>query len=93
MAVWNFPANLYMYSERMVQTVYNLVLDKGHIVDVEGILACTLAHGMDGPIIGHPFFGTDKVVFDLMKVPRWGEGRPTFTNLVAVKDPVYKYGC
>ena len=85
--IWTFPADLYFYSERMVQTVYNLVLDRGHIVDVEGTLACTLAHGIGGPVIGHPFFGTDKVVMDLMRVPGWSEGRPTFTNLVAVKDP------
>ena len=84
---WKFPGNLYMYSERMVQTVYNLVLERGHIVDVEGTLACTLAHGFEGPVIGHDFFGTDKIIMDLMKVPGWGEGRPTFTNLVAVKDP------
>jgi hypothetical protein len=84
---WKFPGNLYMYSERMVQTVYNLVLERGHIVDVEDTLACTLAHGFEGPVIGHPFFGTDKIIMDLMKVPGWGEGRPTFTNLVAVKDP------
>ena len=84
---WIFPADDYFYSERMVQTVYNLVLERGHVVDVEGVLACTLAHGFEGPVIGHDFFGTDKVIEDLKKVKGWKEGRPTFTNLVAVKDP------
>jgi len=84
---WVFPADLYFYSERMVQTVYNLVLDKGHVVEVEGTLACTLGHRFKGPVIEHPFFGTDRVIEDLTKVRGWSEGRPTFTNLVAVKDP------
>jgi hypothetical protein len=84
---WIFPADDYFYSERMVQTVYNLVLERGHVVDVEGVLACTLAHGFEGPVIGHDFFGTDRIIEDLKKVKGWKEGRPTFTNLVAVKDP------
>lgn len=86
--VWRFPADLYFYTERMLQTVYNFVLETGHIVDVEGIQACTLAHGITGPVIGHDFFGTQAVVEDLKKVAGWDEGRPTFTKLVAVKDPV-----
>ena len=85
---WKFPADLYFYSERMIQTVYNLVLNRGHIIDIEGTLACTLAHGFGGPVIEHPFFGTDRVIMDLMKGRGWSEGRPTFTNLVAVKDPI-----
>ena len=85
---WKFPATLYMYSERMVQTVYNLVLTNGHIVNAGGVLACTLAHGFTGPVIGHDFFGTNKVIHALMRLDGWEKGRPTFTNLVAVKDPV-----
>jgi len=84
---WVFPADIYFYSERMVQTVYNLVLERGHVIDIEGVLACTLGHGITGPVIGHPFFGTERVIEDLTKVKGWNEGRPTFTNLVAVKDP------
>lgn len=84
---WVFPADLYFYSERMIKTVYNLVLERGHIIDVEGILTCTLGHGITGPVIEHPFFGTDRVIEDLKKIKGWSEGRPTFTNLVAVKDP------
>jgi hypothetical protein len=33
------------------------------------------------------------VVDDLKKLPGWAEGRPTFTNLVAVKDPVTNVVC
>ena len=84
---WVFPADLYFYSERMIKTVYNLVLERGHIIDVEGVLTCTLGHGITGPVIEHPFFGTDRVIENLKKIKGWKEGRPTFTNLVAVKDP------
>lgn len=83
---WSFPASLYFYTERMLQTVYNLVLDKGHIVNVEGFDCVTLGHTFTEPVVAHPFFGSNKVIEDLKKVAGWAEGRPTFTNLVAVKD-------
>jgi len=85
---WIFPADLAFYSERMIQTVYNLVLDSGHIIDIEGIKACTLAHGFEEPVVQHPYFGTAAVIDDLKKVPGWDIGRPTFTNLVTVRDKV-----
>ena len=86
--VWQFPASLYFYTERMLQTVYNLVLDNGHIINVEGFDCITLGHGFTEPVAAHDFFGTQRVIDDLKKLPGWDEGRPTFTNLVAVKDPV-----
>lgn len=86
--LWQFPASLYFYTERMLQTVYNLVLDNGHIVNVEGFDCITLGHGFTEPVAAHDFFGTQRVIDDLKKLPGWAEGRPTFTNLVAVKDPV-----
>ena len=90
---WKLPAEIAFYSERMLQTVYNLVLDSGHIVNVEGFDCVTLAHGFTEPVVAHEFFGTQRVVDDLKKLPGWAEGRPTFTNLVAVKDPVTNVVC
>jgi hypothetical protein len=63
-------------------TVYNLVLDKGHIIRTAGgVRACTLAHGYTGPIIEHPFFGTKAVIDCLSLCPGWSEGRPVYKNL------------
>jgi hypothetical protein len=85
--VWHFPADLVSFRDRPLQVVYNLVLDSGHIVYANGVEACTLAHGFtDSPVIEHPFFGTERVLVDLAQVPGWANGRPTFQNLVAVRD-------
>ena len=63
-------------------TVYNLVLDKGHIIRTAGgVRACTLAHGFDEPVIAHPFFGTKAVLDCLALCPGWLEGRPVYKNL------------
>ena len=64
-----------------INIVYNLVLTNGHIIDVGGIKACTLAHGFKGPVIEHPFFGTDAVINDLKKCDGWASGYPTYKNL------------
>lgn len=87
---WCFPAQLAPYTSRPIKTVYNLVLSEHHIVYVEGYQCCTLGHGFRGPIIEHEFFGTERVIECLKKQPGWESGRPTFTNLVAVRDPVSK---
>jgi Hint-domain/VWA / Hh protein intein-like/von Willebrand factor type A domain/U-box domain len=72
--------------------LYNLVLDLGHIIHVtnpgsnlEGIEACTLAHGFKGPVIEHPFFGTEAVVECLSKAKGWERRMPYFVDLQVVR--------
>lgn len=85
--IWQFPAQFAGCRERLLQVVYNLVLSSGHIVYAEGYEACTLAHGFtDSPVVQHDFFGTERVLQDLAQVPGWEVGRPTFQNLVAIRD-------
>jgi hypothetical protein len=84
--VWAFPAHLNGFSDRLVQTVYNLVLTRGHIIDIEGIQCVTLAHGFAEELVAHAFFGTQAVVDCLQKQPGFAEGRPVYTNLVGDKN-------
>jgi hypothetical protein len=85
--VWKFPAEIAGYSDRLISTVYNLVLDTGHIVNADGWEAVTLGHGFTDPVVAHSYFGTDRVINDLMKQNGWSEGRPTYINLTAIKSP------
>jgi len=54
--------------------LYNFVLDKDHCVIINNIQCCTLAHNFKGDIIEHDFFGTYKVINDLIKMPGWEHG-------------------
>jgi hypothetical protein len=85
--MWTFPASIVPYASRPIRTVYNFVLDDAHIVDVEGYKCCTLGHGFKGPVIEHEFFG-DKVINNLKRIRGWETGRPTFLNLIAVRDTI-----
>ena len=83
---WVFPSDISQYTDRLISTVYNLVLADGHVVNVEGYLCITLAHGFTEPVAEHSYFGTGAVIDDLEKQPGWAEGRPVFKNLVATRD-------
>ena len=69
-----------------VLNLYNLVLVSGHIIDAGGVLACTLAHGFKGPVIEHPFFGTEAVVECLSKAKGWVRKMPYFIDLEVVRE-------
>jgi hypothetical protein len=83
---WQYPADIAGYHDRLISTVYNLVLDSGHIVLADGWEALTLGHGFTEPVAAHPYFGTQRVVEDLKKQPGWEIGRPVYRNLKAAKD-------
>jgi hypothetical protein len=85
---WIFPADLVPLQDRLIDTVYNLVLSSGHIIDVEGYECVTLGHGFQEPTVKHEFFGTQAVIDDLKKLPGWSDGRPVFKNLVTMRDDV-----
>jgi hypothetical protein len=85
---WYFPADRHGYKEYEISTVYKIVLNKHHIVIVEGVEAITLGHGLTDPVVSHSYFGTTAVIDDLNKQPGMEHGRPTYTNLVAIRDPV-----
>jgi hypothetical protein len=83
-----FPNDLRQSVEHDINTVYNLVLDKEHIVSINSILCVTLGHDIHEGIVEHEYFGSQKVIEDLKKCEGWNIGRPTYKNLVSVKDSI-----
>lgn len=75
---WVFPKKLEPISKLITKEcdyVYNIVLDKGHIVNIGGILCCTLGHNFtDNDVIKHDFYGTDKVIHELSDKNGWEDG-------------------
>ena len=83
---WVFAAHVHGFYDRHVPTVYNLVLSRGHVIEVEGVECVTLAHGFVEPVLKHDFFGTHAVVESMQRQPGFTEGRPVFENLVATRN-------
>jgi len=80
---WVFPIDVDQGGQREYecQFVYNFVVDTGSIT-INGVEACTLGHnfkgsGDDKDVIEHAYFGTTKIVDDLMKMSGWKQGSVT----------------
>lgn len=72
---WRFPLMCGTRVLRRCEAVYNLLLDCGHVIDVGGVAAVTLAHGLQGPVVGHDFWGGEAVVRRLRDADGWEQGR------------------
>ena len=88
---WHFPADLAPVQRVATDAVYNVVLEAGHMVVVNGVPACTLAHGFTGPVVGHPYFGARvpghrHVLDDLAASPGFAEGRVVLSNVVVHRN-------
>jgi len=60
--------------------VYNFVLERCHIVLVDGVECVTWGHGIDEDVVSHSYYGTDEVISDLSKLPGWDQGFVTVSG-------------
>ena len=95
-AAWQFPAEIegLTQKEEVVNFYYNMVLETGHVVQLGGSGSglgwetCTLGHGFtDGPVITHPYFGTEAVLKDLQAARGWDEGLVVLNAARTRRDP------
>ncbi len=61
------------------------------VVIINGIMTCTMGHGMTGPVIGHPYFGRREpghrnILDDIETQPGWSTGYITWSNLTVTHD-------
>jgi len=54
--------------------VYNLILDSCHVVLVDGVECATWGHGLQGDVVGHAFFGTQRVLRSVARLQGWEAG-------------------
>ncbi len=84
---WIFPNQLVKPEKQYLDIVYNLVLEKDHVVYFGCLEACTLGHMMkDNDVISHPYYGTDKVIKDLEEIPGYILGEITIKGYKATSS-------
>jgi hypothetical protein len=76
---WVFPNDA---SEDVVykscDRVYNFLLDTHHVAVINDVECICLAHGIIGDVVAsHEYYGSQRVVSDLMILPGWSEGNVT----------------
>ena len=84
---WSFPVDLGLAQNMPCDAVYSFLTESRDSIIVEGIIFATFAHGLEGPVIGHPFYGTEKVVEDLKMLPGWNNGEVVITGNLVKRDP------
>lgn len=86
---WKFPINLDCFHSSYIEDeyVYDFILDKHHTVELNGLYAVTLNHGIfDTRVVSHEYFGTNRVENDLMKHPDYQTGYITLDSWEFVRD-------
>jgi len=72
---WSFPGDLHPWQlDTPCDAVFNFVLSQGHVMMIEGVECVTLGHGFTEPVVSHKYFGTERVVSDLQRMPGWNKG-------------------
>ena len=71
---WIFPIEHFKPVKKYIDAWFNLVLNKKHEVNLNGIKAITLGHNRSDGILKHSYFGTEKVIKALKKYDGYKNG-------------------
>lgn len=87
---WKFPGNISRPLERVCSAVYSFLLetDDEHVMIINNIECISLAHNIDKPVASHNYFGTNKVVDDLIKMQGWDIGLIEIDKNNIIRDAI-----
>jgi hypothetical protein len=75
---WVLPGEMWNPSQHGVANpsglVYNFVLDRCHVLLIDGVECVTWGHGIEDDVVRHPYYGTSEVITDLSRLPGWDQG-------------------
>jgi hypothetical protein len=84
--IWVPACTLAPVEAMHMPVVHNLIVSKGHILDIDGTLTVSLGHGLTIEGVEHAFFGSkDKILEAIAQQPGFAAGRPAFKNLQATR--------
>ena len=69
---WHMPGKLDIAEDFELEKpvyIYNFVLDRSHILLVNGYECITLGHDLKDEFIQHPFYGTERITNSLLTLP------------------------
>ena len=71
---WQFPCSIAQPSATLCSAVYSFVLSEGHLMNINEVTCVTLGHNFQGDVVGHTYFGSQKVIEDLKSMEGWDMG-------------------
>ena len=87
---WEFPIYIddYQCENFKCEAVYSFLLENGYTITINNTVCITLGHNLTGEVISHPYFGSKRVVEDLVRLSGWDNGLITITPDRIQRDPV-----
>eukprot|EP01118_Nematostelium_gracile_P010580 TRINITY_DN3664_c0_g1_i1.p1 TRINITY_DN3664_c0_g1~~TRINITY_DN3664_c0_g1_i1.p1 ORF type:complete len:804 (-),score=283.41 TRINITY_DN3664_c0_g1_i1:97-2508(-) len=85
---WKFPCDVGQLFDRPCEAIYTFVLNRSHSMIIDGMECVTMGHDFQGPVISHPYFGSQKIVSDLSTLRGWKEGLVQLNQDSFVRDEV-----
>lgn len=72
---WKYPEDVGDIKRCECKSVFSILLENDHIVKINDVYCITLAHNYkNNKILNHPYYGTNKIVDDLMNMPGYDIG-------------------
>ncbi len=86
---WMYPRTLGKAMKTCCDAVYNVVLDRGHVLNLGETEAVTLGHGLQGnAVVSHEYYGAKKSVEDVKRRPGWETGKVSMAGARKFRDPL-----
>jgi hypothetical protein len=84
--IWVSPCTVAPIEAMHMPVVHNLIVNRGHILDIDGTLTVSLGHGLTVEGVEHNFFGSkDKILEAIAPQPGFADHRVVFKNLQATR--------
>lgn len=83
---WQFPCNISPALVRCCEAVYSFVLERGHVMEINGISCVSWGHNFTDEFVAHDFFGSDRVITELRKYDSWNTGKIQFNAGCLLRD-------
>jgi len=91
---WVFPIDLGNICEYECEYIYNYILDTSHTVLINNIECVTFGHELnDNEVVKHEYYGTEKVINDLIKMKGFEEGIIIFDTNCIIRNYKGKVLC
>jgi len=85
--LWAFPSDVSNVQPMACDAVFNLLLDSGSSMMIEGVECIALGHGLTGPVVGHAYYSSQRVAEDLAVMPGWKTGIVDLRPEHLLRDP------
>jgi len=90
---WVFPYTLGATVVQECEAVYSFIVQNRRPMIVAGQVFATWGHGLKGPVIGHDYFGTDRVIEDMKRFSTYDLGIVNLVPNMIKRDPTSQLIC